>query len=69
MVGARSRGTEDGGPAVARGAGGGWSVMLRHRSRSRDAVCLSLSSIGLATIWVDAAIWVGLETWGRVIDY
>uniref|UniRef100_A0A0E0BZ26 Uncharacterized protein n=1 Tax=Oryza meridionalis TaxID=40149 RepID=A0A0E0BZ26_9ORYZ len=49
--------------AVARAPGGGrWALAVRGArcsaasSRSREVMCLSLSSLGLATIWV------GLET-------
>ncbi len=76
----RSRGRQTSG-----GAGGGrWGARCRDldsgcaapppaRGRampcSRAAISVSLSSLGLAAIWVDAAIWIGLGTWGRLIDY
>ncbi len=81
----RSRGAEDGRPAVARAVGAGehdaviWILdsgcaappPARGRAMpcSRAAISVSLSSLGLAAIWVDAAIWIGLGTWGRLIDY
>jgi hypothetical protein len=70
---ARSRGRwTSGGAGAGRWAlavGGARCSTAGLQSRKVAMPCSCLSPLGLATIWIDAAIWVGLKTWGRVIDY
>jgi hypothetical protein len=70
---ARSRGWRtSGGAGAGRWAlavGGARCSAAGSRSRKVAMPCGCLSPLGLATIWVVAASWVGLKTWGRVIDY